>query len=90
MKKAVFLILTAIPMLITAFAISLWYLGMIMIIPGIIIAFALWGLVFFRAYDMLPNGGRIFLTVSLWIIAIAAWLSPYAVVWAAFQGGHHI
>ncbi len=90
MKKALFLILTAVPLLITALALSLWYLGMIMLLPGIVIAAAVWGLVFFRAYDLLPRGGRIFLVVSLWIIAVAAWLSPYAVIWLAFQGGHHL
>ncbi len=90
MRKALFLILTAIPLLITALALSLWYLGMIMLLPGIVIALAVWALVFFRTYDKLPRSGRIFLTVSLWIIAASAWLSPYAVIWAAFQGGHHL
>ena len=92
MKKALYGVFTALPMLLTPLAITTWYLGLgtVLIFPLVIIAAAVWFFAIFRSYKKLTRGGRIFLIAALWIIAVAACLSPYAVLWLAFQGGHHI
>lgn len=90
MKRALYGVLTALPTLITAIALSIWYFGISAVMPFVLIAAALWFFAIFRSYEKLPRGGRIFLIAALWIVAAAAWASPYAVLWLAFQGGHHI
>ena len=90
MKRALYGVLTALPTLITAIALSIWYFGISAVMPFVLIAAAVWFFAIFRSYDKLTRGGRIFLIAALWIIAAAACLSPYAVIWLAFQGEHHL
>ncbi len=90
MKKALFGVFTALPMLITALALSVWYFGYATLILFVIIAAAVWFFAIFRFYEKLPKKGKIALIAVLWIVAAAACASPYAVIWLAFQGGHHL
>ncbi len=90
MKKALYGVFTALPMILTALAISVWYVGIATVSAFAVIAAAIWFFAVLRAYEKLNRGGRIFLIAALWINAGAAWLSPYAVIWLAFRGGRHI
>ena len=90
MKKALYCLFTALPMISTAMLLSVWYFGIITVLPFIFIAAAVWIFAVLRAYKMLPGAGKAVLIASLWIVAIVTAISPYIVIWFAFQGGHHL
>ncbi len=85
MKKALYLITTALPLFLIFCCIAMWYVGMIVIFPIMLAAGAAWYFLIFKRYESLSKRTKIIIQILLWAALIITMASPYALIYFAIM-----